>query len=323
MIRARIIGCGSALPDNVVTNDDLAKKIDTSDAWIRERTGIQQRHIARDGEKTSDLALAASRAALTDAGIDAGELDIIICATTTPDESFPATATIVQSRLGMAHGAAFDVQAVCSGFIYGMSIADSMIRTGQARTVLLVGAETMSRLLDWSDRGTCVLFGDGAGAVVLQAHEGVGDNSDRGVLNTKLFSDGRLHDLLYADGGVSSTGTAGKLRMQGKEVFRHAVTNISAAIVASAEAASVAVADIDWFVPHQANQRILDGTARKLGIDPAKVVSTVAWHGNTSAASVPLALDVAVRDGRIKRGDLVLMEAMGGGFTWGAALVRW
>ncbi|HEX4269888.1 MAG TPA: beta-ketoacyl-ACP synthase III [Rhizomicrobium sp.] len=323
MIRARVIGCGSALPDNVVTNDDLAKTLDTSDAWIRERSGIRQRHIARPGEKTSDLALAASRAALTDAGIDAGELDIIICATTTPDESFPATATVIQSRLGMAHGAAFDVQAVCSGFIYGLSIADSMIRTGQARTVLLIGAETMSRLLDWSDRGTCVLFGDGAGAVVLQAHEGVGDNFDQGVLNTRLFSDGRLHDLLYADGGVSSTGTAGKLRMQGKEVFRHAVTNISAAIQASADAAGVAVADVDWFVPHQANQRILDGTARKLSIDPQKVISTVALHGNTSAASVPLALDVAVRDGRIKRGNLILLEAMGGGFTWGAALIRW
>ena len=323
MIRARVIGCGSALPDNIVTNDDLAKRIDTSDEWIRARTGIRQRHIAREGEKTSDLALAASRAALTDAGIDAGELDMIICATTTPDESFPAVATIVQSRLGMARGAAFDLQAVCSGFIYGLSVADSLIRTGQARTVLLVGAETMSRLLDWTDRATCVLFGDGAGAVVLQAHEGRGDTSDQGILNTRLFSDGRLHDLLYADGGVSSTGTAGKLRMQGKEVFRHAVANISAAMVASAEASGFAISDIDWFVPHQANQRILDGTSRKLGIDPAKVVSTVAQHGNTSAASVPLALVTAVQDGRIRRGDLILLEAMGGGFTWGAALIRW
>ena len=248
---------------------------------------------------------------------------MIICATTTPDESFPAVATIVQSRLGMARGAAFDLQAVCSGFIYGLSVADSLIRTGQARTVLLVGAETMSRLLDWTDRATCVLFGDGAGAVVLQAHEGRGDTSDQGILNTRLFSDGRLHDLLYADGGVSSTGTAGKLRMQGKEVFRHAVANISAAMVASAEASGFAISDIDWFVPHQANQRILDGTSRKLGIDPAKVVSTVAQHGNTSAASVPLALVTAVQDGRIRRGDLILLEAMGGGFTWGAALIRW
>ena len=323
MIRARVIGSGSYLPANVVTNDDLAKRMDTSDAWIRERTGITQRHIAVEGEKTSDLALGAARAALIDAGIDAGELDMIICATTTPDESFPATATVVQARLGMTRGAAFDVQAVCSGFIYGMSIADSLIRTGAARTILLIGAETMSRLLDWEDRSTCVLFGDGAGAVVLQAHIGVGDNSDQGILNTRLFSDGRLHDMLYADGGVSSTQSAGKLRMQGKEVFKHAVTNIAAAIVASAEASGVALADIDWFVPHQANQRILDGTARKLGIDPAKVISTVALHGNTSAASVPLALVAAVKDGRIKRGDLVLLEAMGGGFTWGAALLRW
>jgi 3-oxoacyl-[acyl-carrier-protein] synthase-3 len=323
MIRARIIGCGSALPDNIVTNDDLARRMDTSDQWIRERTGIRQRHIAREGEKTSDFALAASRAALADAGIDSGELDMVICATTTPDESFPAVATLVQSRLGMARGAAFDLQAVCSGFIYGLSVADSLIRTRQARTVLLVGAETMSRLLDWNDRATCVLFGDGAGAVVLQAHEGAGGNSDQGVLNTKLFSDGRLHDLLYADGGVSSTGSTGKLRMQGREVFRHAVTNISAAIAASAGAAGIEIADIDWFVPHQANQRILDGTARKLGIDPAKVISTVEQHGNTSAASVPLALAVAVGDGRIKRGDLLLLEAMGGGFTWGAALLRW
>ena len=323
MIRARVIGCGSFLPSTVVTNDDLAKRIDTSDEWIRERTGIRQRYIAQDGEKTSDLAVGAGRAALVDAGIDAGELDMIIVATTTPDESFPATATIVQSRLGMTRGAAFDVQAVCSGFIYGMALADSLIKTGAARTILLIGAETMSRLLDWTDRTTCVLFGDGAGAVVLQAHTGRGDNSDQGVLNSKLFSDGRLHDMLYADGGVSSTQTAGKLRMQGKEVFKHAVTNIAAAIEASAGAAGIPVGEIDWFVPHQANQRILDGTARKLGIDPAKVVSTVALHGNTSAASVPLALVAAVQDGRIKRGDLVLLEAMGGGFTWGAALLRW
>jgi 3-oxoacyl-[acyl-carrier-protein] synthase-3 len=323
VIRTRVIGAGACLPANIVTNDDLAKRMDTSDEWIQGRTGIKQRHIALPGEKTSDLALGAARAALIDAGIDAGELDMIICATTTPDESFPATATVVQSRLGMARGAAFDVQAVCSGFIYGMSIADSLIRTGAARTILLIGAETMSRLLDWEDRSTCVLFGDGAGAVVLQAHVGIGTNADQGILNTKLFSDGRLHDMLYADGGVSSTQTAGKLRMQGKEVFKHAVTNIAAAIVASAAASNIPLADIDWFVPHQANQRILDGTARKLGIDPAKVVSTVALHGNTSAASVPLALVTAIKDGRIKRGDLVLLEAMGGGFTWGAALVRW
>jgi len=323
VIRARAIGCGAFLPDNIVTNDDLAKKVDTSDAWIRERTGIRQRYIALEGQTTSDLAMGAARDALIDSGIDAGELDMVIVATTTPDRSFPSVATMVQSRLGMVRGAAFDVQAVCSGFIYGLSLADSLIRTGQERTILLIGAETMSRLLDWNDRATCVLFGDGAGAVVLQAHDGRGDNSDRGILNTRIFSDGRLHDLLYTDGGVSSTGSAGLLKMQGREVFRHAVTNISAAIEASAAAAGIAISDVDWFVPHQANQRILDGTARKLGIDPAKVISTVASHGNTSAASVPLALATAVKDGRIKQGDLVLLEAMGAGFTWGACLLRW
>jgi 3-oxoacyl-[acyl-carrier-protein] synthase-3 len=323
VIRSEIIGTGISLPDNVVTNDELSKRVDTSDEWIRERTGIRERRIVRDGETTSQLAVAAARAALTDAAIDAGELDLIVVATTTPDETFPATATTVQSRLGMARGAAFDVQAVCSGFIYGLAVADNFIKAGQAKTVLLIGAETMSRLLDWTDRTTCVLFGDGAGAFVMQAHEGEGTNADRGVLNTKLFSDGRLHDLLYVDGGPSLTQTTGHLRMKGKEVFKHAVTNISAAIQASAAEAGLAVADIDWFVPHQANQRILDGTARKLGIRPDKVISTVAVHGNTSSASVPLALQTAVEDGRIKRGDLVLLEAMGGGFTWGAALVRW
>ena len=323
MIRTKVIGSGAYMPANIVTNDDLAKRVDTSDEWIRERTGIRQRHIVADGEKTSDLALAAARAAIKDAGIEVSDLDMVICATTTPDETFPATATIVQSKLGMTRGAAFDLQAVCSGFIYGLSVADNMIRGGQAKTVLLIGAESMSRLLDWSDRTTCVLFGDGAGAVVLQGYEGRGDNADQGILNTRIFSDGRMHDMLYVDGGPSSTQTTGHLRMQGKEVFRHAVTNIAAAITASADAAGVAVADIDWFVPHQANQRILDGTGRKLGIPGEKVISTVALHGNTSAASVPLALETAVRDGRIKRGDLILLEAMGGGFTWGAALIRW
>jgi 3-oxoacyl-[acyl-carrier-protein] synthase-3 len=317
------MGVGAYLPRTILSNAELAKRVDTSDEWIRERTGIQQRHIVAKGEKTSDLALHAARAALHHAKMEASELDLIVVATTTPDETFPATATTLQARLGMKHGAAFDVQAVCSGFIYGMAVADNFIRVGQAKTVLLVGAESMSKLLDWKDRTTCVLFGDGAGAVVLQGKRGRGDNTDHCVLNTKLYSDGRLHDLLYVDGGPSSTQTTGHLRMQGKEVFRHAVTNISAAIVASVEEAGLKISDVDWFVPHQANQRILDGTARKLGISPSKVISTVAQHGNTSAASVPLALATAVADGRIHKGQLVLLEAMGGGFTWGASLIRW
>ncbi len=263
MIRSKIIGCGAYLPENIVTNEELSKRIDTSDEWIRERTGIRERRIVREGEMTSHLAVEASRRALADAAIDAGELDLIVCATTTPDETFPATATVVQSRLGMMGGAAFDVQAVCSGFIYGLAVADNFIKAGQAKTVLLIGAETMSRLMDWTDRTTCVLFGDGAGAVVLQGYEGEGTSADRGVLNTMLYSDGRLHDLLYVDGGPSSTRTTGYLRMKGKEVFRHAVTNLSAAIEQSAEKAGVKVSDIDWFVPHQANQRILDATRQK------------------------------------------------------------
>ncbi|MGA7711300.1 MAG: beta-ketoacyl-ACP synthase III [Rhizomicrobium sp.] len=323
MIRSHILGCGAYLPKTILTNHDLAKRVDTSDDWIQARTGIRQRHVVASGEKTSDLAVEASRAALADAGIGANDLDYIVCATTTPDETFPATATVVQARLGMTRGAAFDVQAVCSGFIFGLAVADNFIRSGDARTVLLVGAESMTRLLDWNDRVTCVLFGDGAGAVVLHAGEGEGNNADRGVLNTKLFSDGTMHDHLFVDGGPSSTQTTGHLRMHGKEVFRHAITNISAAIVASLEAAGLNVADIDWFVPHQANQRILDGTAKKLGIPPDRVISTVAQQGNTSAASVPLALATAVADGRIKKGQLVLVEAMGGGFTWGSALLRW
>jgi 3-oxoacyl-[acyl-carrier-protein] synthase-3 len=323
VIRSQVVGCGAFLPENVVTNDDLAKKVDTSDEWIRSRTGIERRHIAVAGETTTDLAVAAARAALLDAGMDSGELDLIVCATTTPDETFPSAATKVQSRLGMSRGAAFDVQAVCSGFIYGLAVADNFIKAGQARTVLLIGAETMSRLMDWNDRTTCVLFGDGAGAIVLQARDGEGTSADRGVLNTKLYSDGRLHDLLYVDGGPSTTGTTGYLRMQGKEVFKHAVTNMANAILDSAKAAGVPVTDIDWFVPHQANQRILDATARKLGVAPDRLISTIADHGNTSAASVPLALVEAVQDGRIKKNDLVLLEAMGGGLTWGAALVRW
>jgi 3-oxoacyl-[acyl-carrier-protein] synthase-3 len=321
--RSVALGCGAFLPSNVVTNDDLAKRIDTSDSWITDRTGIRRRHMAAEGELTSDLALAAAKRALAASDVAVADLDMVIVATTTPDETFPSTATRVQARLGMTRGAAFDVQAVCSGFIYALSVADAFIRAGQAQTILVIGAETMSRILDWNDRGTCVLFGDGAGAVVLRAGEGAGTNADRGILNTKLFSDGRLHDLLYTDGGVSTTRTAGYLRMQGREVFKHAVTNIAAAIEAATHEAGITPADIDWFVPHQANQRILDGTARKLHIRPERVISTIADHGNTSAASVPLALSVGLEDGRIKRGDLVLMEAMGGGFTWGAALLRW
>jgi 3-oxoacyl-[acyl-carrier-protein] synthase III len=323
VVRSVFLGCGAYLPAKILTNFDLAKMVDTSDSWIAERTGIKVRHLARDGETTSDLAFEAATRAIHNAGITANEIDIIIVATTTPDETFPAVATRIQARLDMLGGAAFDIQAVCSGFIFALSVADNFIRGGQAKTVLVIGAETMSRILDWTDRGTCVLFGDGAGAVVLRAAEGEGSNADRGILNTRIFSDGRLHDLLYTDGGVSSTGTAGHLRMKGRDVFKHAVTNISAAIEASTRAAGLTIADIDWFVPHQANQRILDGTARKLNIRPERVVTTVAEHGNTSAASVPLALATAVGDGRIKRGDLVLMEAMGGGFTWGAALLRW
>jgi 3-oxoacyl-[acyl-carrier-protein] synthase-3 len=321
--RSVILGCGSYLPSRVLTNDDLAKMVDTSDAWIFARTGIKRRHIASDGEATSDLALEAAKRALKHADMAASDLDLVIVATTTPDETFPATATRIQARLGMTRGAAFDVQAVCSGFIYALSIADNFIKAGQARSALVIGAETMSRILDWSDRGTCVLFGDGAGAAVVTAAEGKGTSADRGILNTKIFSDGRLHDLLYTDGGVSSTRTAGHLRMHGKEVFKHAVTNIANAIEESTRAQGLTPRDIDWFVPHQANQRILDGTARKLGISSERVISTIAEQGNTSAASVPLALTAAVHDGRIKRGDLVLMEAMGGGFTWGAVLLRW
>ena len=323
IVRSRILGCGAYLPDKVLTNDDLAKIVDTTDEWITERTGIKRRHIVREGETTSDLALEAARRALAASGIEAGELDMVIVATTTPDETFPSTATRVQARLGMIRGAAFDLQAVCSGFIYALAVVDSFIRTGQAKTVLVIGAETMSRILDWSDRSTCVLFGDGAGAVVVQAAEGAGTNADRGILNTKLFSDGRLHDLLYTDGGVSSTQTAGLLRMQGREVFRHAIVNIAEAIEASMAEAGIVSSDVDWFVPHQANQRILEGIAKKLGIAPERVIVTIEEHGNTSAASVPLALWTAVSDGRIKKGDLVLLEAMGGGFTWGAALLRW
>ena len=328
-VRAQVLGCGSYLPERVVTNAELSTMVDTTDEWIFDRTGIRQRHIAADGELTSDLATKAAERALEHAAIPAAELDMVILATTTPDNTFPATATKVQARLGMVNGSAFDVQAVCSGFIYGLAIADSFIRTGQSKTILLIGAETFSRILDWQDRATCVLFGDGAGAVVLRAGQGetegggAGHNVGRGVLSTHLHSDGATNDLLYVDGGPSSTQTVGHVRMVGREVFRHAVVNLAAIVEEALEANGLQPADIDWLVPHQANKRILDGTARKLGLPAEKMIVTVDRHANTSAASIPLALDEAVKDGRIKRGDLVLMEAMGGGLTWGASLVRW
>lgn len=323
IIRSVIAGCGSYLPERRMSNADMAKVVDTTDEWIVERTGIHARHIAADGELTSHLALKAARAAIADAGIDVQEIDTIIMGTTTPDNTFPATAVTVQAELGLHHGVAFDVQAVCSGFVFALTIADTFIRCGQSKTVLVIGAETFSRLLDWTDRTTCVLFGDGAGAVVVKAAEGEGTNADRGILTTHIHSDGRYKDKLYVDGGPSSTGTTGHVRMEGREVFRHAVVNIADTIKESLAATGLSVDDIDWFVPHQANKRILDGTAKRIGLPPEKVVITVGEQGNTSAASVPLALDTAVRDGRIKRGDLVLLEAMGGGFTWGSVMLRW
>lgn len=323
MIRSVVVGCGSYLPERILTNADLAKIVDTSDEWIIERSGIRQRHIAADGELTSDLALKASQAALANAGLTAADVDLIVLATATPDETFPATACRVQTGLGMTRGFAFDVQAVCSGFIYALATADNFIKAGQAKTALVIGAETFSRILDWTDRTTCVLFADGAGAIVLQAQEGKGTVEDRGVLTTHLHSDGRHHDLLYVDGGPSSTQTTGKLRMLGKEVFRHAVVNLADVVKETLAAVDMTADQIDWLVPHQANKRIIDGTARKLGMSIDKVVLTVDRHGNTSAASVPLALAEATADGRIRPGQVVLLEAMGGGFTWGSALVRW
>ena len=321
--RATIAGTGSALPPRRVTNDELAQTVDTSDAWIVERTGIRARHIAGEGETTATLATEAARNALEAAGMAAGEIDLIVLATATPDQTFPATATKVQDALGIRDCVAFDVAAVCSGFLYALSVADSMIRGGGSTNALVIGAETFSRILDWEDRATCVLFGDGAGAVVLTAEEGTGDNKDRGVLATALHADGRHNQLLYVDGGPSTTGTVGKLRMKGSEVFRHAVVNLAAVLEETIAKAGFTVADIDWVVPHQANRRILDATARKLGLSAERVIITVDEHANTSAASVPLALDVAVRDGRIQRGDLLVLEAMGGGFTWGAAVARY
>ncbi|MCK0208592.1 ketoacyl-ACP synthase III [Starkeya koreensis] len=320
-IRSVVRGLGAYLPGRCLTNADLAQMVDTSDDWIVQRTGIRERHIAAEGEVTSDLALAAAKAALADAGLEPGDIDLIVLATSTPDNTFPATAVSVQAGLGITHGAAFDLQAVCSGFVYALATADNFLKSGQYRRCLVIGAETFSRILDWSDRTTCVLFGDGAGALVLEA---VRDEADgRGVLTTHLRSDGRFKNKLFVDGGVSSTRSVGYLRMEGREVFRHAVGMITDVIVDAFEATGEDAETIDWFVPHQANRRIIDASAVKLGIAPEKVVITVDRHGNTSAASIPLALAAAHADGRIKRGDLVLLEAMGGGFTWGSALVRW
>ena len=320
-LRSVILGTGSFLPARRVSNAELAKRVDTSDEWIVERTGIRFRHIAGDDETTSTLATGAARAALESAGIQASAIDLIVLATATPDQTFPASATRVQTALGINDCVAFDVAAVCSGFLYAVQIADSMLRAGAPKRALVIGAETFSRILDWEDRATCVLFGDGAGAIVLEAQES-DEGSGRGILATRLHADGRHNDLLYVDGGPSTTGTVGKLRMKGREVFRHAVVNLAAVMEESLAAAGMQSSDVDWVVPHQANARILDATARKLGLAPEKVVVTVDQHANTSAASVPLALDAAVRDGRIKQGDLLVLEAMGGGFTWGAAVVR-
>jgi 3-oxoacyl-[acyl-carrier-protein] synthase-3 len=311
------------LPARIVTNAELAKTVDTSDEWIVQRTGIQQRHVAAQDELTSDMAIHAARAALANGHVDPQSIDLIVLATSTPDNTFPASAVTVQSGLGITRGAAFDLQAVCSGFVFAVATADSLLRTGPYKRALVIGSETFSRILDWSDRTTCVLFGDGAGAVVLEAQQQAGGSADRGVLTTHLRSDGRHKSKLYVDGGPSTTQTAGHLRMEGRAVFKHAVAMITDVIEDAFRATGMTAANIDWFVPHQANQRIIDDSARKLGIVPEKVVSTVSIHGNTSAASIPLALNVAVKDGRIKKGDLVLLEAMGGGFTWGSALIRW
>jgi 3-oxoacyl-[acyl-carrier-protein] synthase-3 len=316
-------GVGAYLPKRIVTNEELSKTVETTDEWIQQRTGIRERHIAAEGEFTSHLGLEAARAALANAKVLASDVDLIVLATSTPDQTFPATAVTIQAELGIQKGAAFDVQAVCSGFVFALATADQYLRSGSFNTALVIGAETFSRILDWKDRGTCVLFGDGAGAIVLQAEDQPGTPADRGVLTTHLRSDGRHRDKLFVDGGPSTTGTAGHLRMEGREVFRHAVGMITDVIEDAYKATGYGSGDIDWFVPHQANRRIIDGSAKKLGIAPEKVVTTVDRHANTSAASIPLALNEAVQDGRIKPGNLVLLEAMGGGFTWGSALVRW
>jgi 3-oxoacyl-[acyl-carrier-protein] synthase III len=322
-IRSVVLGCGSYLPQKVLTNAELATQIDTSDEWIVQRTGIRQRHIAAEGEFTSHLAINAAKAALANAGVDAQSIDLIVLATSTPDNTFPATAVAVQNELGIHHGAAFDLQAVCSGFVFALATADNFLRTGAFKRALVIGAETFSRILDWDDRGTCVLFGDGAGALVLESQEQPGKTADRGVLTTHLRSDGRHKSKLYVDGGPSSTQTVGHLRMEGREVFKHAVGMITDVVVDAFAATGVTAEELDWFIPHQANKRIIDASAHKLHIAPQKVVLTVDMHGNTSAASIPLAISVAVADGRLKKGDLVLLEAMGGGFTWGSALLRW
>jgi 3-oxoacyl-[acyl-carrier-protein] synthase-3 len=322
VMRSAVTGVGSYLPEQVVTNADLAKIVDTSDEWIVERTGIRQRHKARDDQPTSDLATEAAKRALADAGRTAAEVDLIIVATTTPDMTFPATASIVQRKLGVPVCPAFDVQAVCSGFVYALSVADGFVARGLAKCALVIGAEEMTRLMDWTDRTTCVLFGDGAGAFVVEPREGQGTKDDQGVLGFALRCDGTKTDLLYVDGGPASTGTVGHLRMAGNQVFRNAVVNIAEAITGACLASGIEIADVDWFVPHQANQRIIKGVGDRLGLDENKVISTVALHANTSAASIPLAMDAAIRDGRIKRGDMVLLEAMGGGLTWGACALR-
>ena len=323
MLRSVVLGCGSYLPSRVLTNAELSRMVDTTDEWITQRTGIRERHIAAEGETTSDMALKAAQAALAAAGLDAQSIDLIVLATSTPDNTFPASAVSVQAGLGITHGAAFDLQAVCSGFVYGLATADGLLKTGAHKRALVIGSETFSRILDWKDRGTCVLFGDGAGAVVIELQQQPGTREDRGILSAHLRSDGRHKSKLYVDGGPSSTMTVGHLRMEGRAVFKHAVAMVTDVIEDAFKATGYTAEDLDWFVPHQANKRIIDDSAHKLGIAREKVVITVDKHGNTSAASIPLALCAAVKDGRIKRGDLILLEAMGGGFTWGSVLLRW
>jgi len=322
MLRSQIIGFGSYLPKDVVTNDDLAKKIDTSDEWIRKRTGIAQRHIAADGELTSDIAEQAARAALKNAGVATDDIDLIVLATATPDNTFPATATRVQSNLGIRRGVAFDVQAVCAGYVYALATADNMLRLGQAETALVIGAEVFSRILDWDDRGTCVLFGDGAGATILRAADAAGNNQDRGVLSTHIYSDGAYYDMLYVDGGPSTTGTSGHLRMEGKEVFRHAVHRMSEVVVTALEHNGLSIDEVDWLIPHQANKRIMDSISKRLSLPEEKIVVTVDRQANTSAATIPLALAEAASDGRLCEGNLIALSALGGGFSWGSALLR-